>query len=552
MHRDDCAPVPPRHSEQTMPGTTTTLPQTERYIPAQRSSGSVGKAASKDKTKEKTFMDKWVEPPVATKASFEDQGAPAYGVLEHMQPLGEPPSAKVKQRVKGDGSRKSVLGRSSAAVGGEALSTPEGTPAPGATTPLHVEPPLTQPIVVDDEKDDDYAPTTKNGKKKDRSARPRAAKRKSEPSESAPPAPAPPSAGASKKKAAGHKRQSQYEYDGDKLKRVVEAAKKRAAEVGKPDLADAVNEIYVQSLEDKRLRLLLEAILTQNATPEQSLEFQEYVKAAKRKLKDAKHKARQQSGTNGTREAQELTYSPEKKLTLQPAPTSIAPEAATAIPSTERLEPARPKISLKVKPPSKDPNRPRSGNHKMSLSPRKRSGSAGSDSSLTSLTSNEDDGEESVTPPPPNSSFTGPSARVNGVQGRDHAAERGTLAVPGPSNKRSSADAELADERDRTLAAKKQKLTEGLAREYDYQESSIRPPLHQPRSRVQRVRDGALAPPSVKLDPHGSRANSMRGSRAVSMDLVSPLSDLSPANSRQNTPKSGPRPAGKKAKTKQS
>lgn len=536
-----------------MPGTTTTHPQFEPKIPAQRSSGSASKVAPKDKAKEKTFMDKWVEPPVATKASFEDHGAPAYGVLEHMQPLGEPPSAKVKQRVKGDGSRKSVLGRSSAAAGGEVLSTPEGTPAPGAMTPLPTEPALTQPIVIDDEKDDDYAPT-KNGKKKDRSARPRAAKRKSEPSESAPPAPAPPSAGASKKKAAGHKRNPQYEYDGDKLKRVVDAAKQRAKDVGKPDLADAVNEIYVQSLEDKRLRSLLEAILTQNASAEQSQEFQEYVKAAKRKLKDAKHRARQNSGPNGTREVPQLTHSPEKKLTLQPAPASVAPEGANAIPSTERLEPARPKISLKVKSPSKDPNRPRSGHHKMSLSPRKRSGSAGSDSSLTSLTSNEDDGEESDTPPPPpSSSFAGPSVRINGVQGRDHAAERGTLAVPGPSNKRSSADAELGDERDRALAAKKQKLTEGLAREYDYQESSVRPPIHQPRSRVQRVRDGALAP--MKLDPHGSRANSVRGSRAVSMDLDSPLSDLSPANSRQNTPKLGrplPRPAGKKAKTKQS
>lgn len=530
----------------------------------------------KDLSKEKTFMDRWVEPSLAKKASYEDHGASAYGVLEHMQPLGELPSAKLKQRVKGgaggggggvgvgvggggggDGSRKSVLGRSSAAVGGEALSTPEGTPAPGATTPLPVEPQPTQSIIIDDEKDDDYAPT-KNGKKKERSARPRAVKRKSEPSESAPPAPAPPSAGATKKKAAGKARVAQFEYDGAKLRRVVEAAKARAVEVGKPDLADAVNEIYVQSLHDKRLRELLEAILTQNATAEQNQEFQDYVRAAKRKLKDAKHKARQQAATIGNNgeagQLTPLTQLPTKNLTLPPAPTSFA-SGPSAIPSTERLEPTRPKISLKVKSPAKDSNRHRSGNGKMSLSPRKRSGSAGSDSSLTSLTSNEDDGEELNTPPPSGSGFAGPTARVNGVQGPGHAAERGSLTVPPASNKRSSADAELESEQDRALAAKKQKLSEGLARDYEYQESSVRPALSQPRSRVQRMRESALAPPSTKPESHGTRAASVRGGRAVSTDLDSPLSDMSPANSRQNTPKLGrplPKPPGKRAKTKQS
>ncbi|KAK5121011.1 hypothetical protein LTR85_005795 [Meristemomyces frigidus] len=70
-------------------------------------------------------------------------------------------------------------------------------------------------------------------------------------------------------------------YDSDKVKRVVEAAKQRALDVGKPLLAAAVHEIWVTSLNDERLTELLEAVLTQSTTRQQTLEFQGYVKAAK-------------------------------------------------------------------------------------------------------------------------------------------------------------------------------------------------------------------------------------------------------------------------------
>ncbi|KAM3413925.1 hypothetical protein BST61_g10596 [Cercospora zeina] len=420
---DECTTlaVAEQSDPKTMPSTTSATPQVERILPAQRSSASSSKATLHDKAKEKTFMDRWVEPSLAApKASYEDHGAAPYGVLEHMQPLGELPNTKVKQRVKGEGPRKSVLGRSSAAAGGDVQSTPEGTPAPGASTPQPAEPAPARPIMVDDEKDDDYAPG-KHGKKKERSARLRAVKRRSEPSESATLAPAPPSAGATRKKAAAatRARPPQFEYDVDKLKRVVEAAKARAIEVGKPDLADAVNEIYEQSQLDRNLRVLLEAILTQNATQAQNVEFQDYVRAAKKKLKDAKNKARQAAAKpTETQQARAAAYSPAKSLTLQPAHSSTIRETSPAVPSTESLEPMKPKISLKVKSPAKDPNRRRSGNGKMSISPRKRSGSVGSDSSLTSLTSNEDDGEEEevASPARPTSSFAGPSSRVNGLQ----------------------------------------------------------------------------------------------------------------------------------------
>lgn len=77
----------------------------------------------------------------------------------------------------------------------------------------------------------------------------------------------------------------EFEYDGDKLKRVVDAATQRAREIGKQDLADAVQMIYHDSLENFELRYLLEHILKQTADQHQNERFQDYVRAAKRKIK---------------------------------------------------------------------------------------------------------------------------------------------------------------------------------------------------------------------------------------------------------------------------
>lgn len=81
-----------------------------------------------------------------------------------------------------------------------------------------------------------------------------------------------------------------FEYGAAKLKRVVEAAMLRAREEGKPDLADSVHLLYEESLQNMDLRVLLEKTLTQRTTPEEIKDFQDYVRAAKRKLKQ--HKAK--------------------------------------------------------------------------------------------------------------------------------------------------------------------------------------------------------------------------------------------------------------------
>ena len=490
-------------------------------------------------------MDQFVEPSLAEKPSYRDHNGSPYGVLEHMQALGEAPNARVKARVKPDGGRKSVIGRSAAAVGLDAQETPEGTPAPQATTPAPANTPSQPRIVVDDERDENYAPNAA-AKKKERATRTRAVKRSGD-TASAPQSTVPPKDKPQKVIVNRNKK-----YNAHKLKQVVEAARERAMEVGKPDLAEAVHEIYQQSLTNAYLTELLENILTQSATPTHTAEFQNFVRAAKKKLKDAKQQETRNipaSSANGT-----------QSLPLRsPSKFTSAENTTSAIPSTEQPELKPPKVSLKVRSPSKQSGRRRSGHSgTMSASPtKKRSNSADSDSSLTDMTSNPDDDMDVDEPDELGDKIAGPSSTVNGIKGKDHAAERGSLAAPNRNLKRSSADAEFQDdEQDRTLAKKKLKLSETVSRDYSYEESNIRRPPTECSSRLRSLRgkNGTLAPPSLSL-PNGSRNASIRGSRAVSTDIDSPLSELSPASSRQSTPHVWKGPAktfGKKAKTKQS
>ena len=263
-------------------------------------------------------MDKWVEPSLAEKPSYRDhKGGSYYGVSEHMQPLGEAPNARVKTRVKPDGLRKSVLGKSAAAAGLDARDTPEGTPAPQESVKPDVDPPSNPRVKVEDENDGDYAPTA-NGKKKSRTHRPRPMKRQSEeglrhsnagPSQNGPP-----------RIVNMNKR-----YNAEKLKDVVEEAKRRAHAAGKPDLAAAVNEIYLQSLVNTHLTQLLEHILSQAATPEQQAEFQNYVKKAKKKLKTDRANVKKRKVPESTNGSQSLPLRSPAKFTSVNTETSAAP-----------------------------------------------------------------------------------------------------------------------------------------------------------------------------------------------------------------------------------
>ncbi|KAI5366377.1 Putative Zinc finger C2H2-type [Septoria linicola] len=98
----------------------------------------------------------------------------------------------------------------------------------------------------------------------------------------------------------------EFEYEGEKLKRVVDAATQRARETGKEDLAEAVQLIYMDSQENVELRYLLERILQQTANEEQNMRFQDYVRAAKRKIK--LQKAQKQQDEERGRRAKKLAH----------------------------------------------------------------------------------------------------------------------------------------------------------------------------------------------------------------------------------------------------
>lgn len=116
----------------------------------------------------------------------------------------------------------------------------------------------------------------------------------------------------------------EFELGGEKLKRVVDAATQRARDIGKQDLADAVQIIYYDSLHNHELRYLLEHILKQTADANQNERFQDYVRAAKRKIKMQKasrHKSDVDS--EGDRRMKKLLYRQEIAKTVERATPSV-------------------------------------------------------------------------------------------------------------------------------------------------------------------------------------------------------------------------------------
>jgi len=550
---------------------------TRRDARSARDSDATGTTTPRGHDKEKTkskgmngTLDGWVEPSLAAKPSFEDHGGAPYGVLEHMQPLGEPPSTRVRARVKGDGARKSLLGKGGAGAGLDAQETPEGTPGPQSSqTALEALPPL--PLVpMDDSDDDDYAPGKKS-KKKEKVAKPRGGKRQSEAAGSSAEAPPPSGKGKGRGKKIVEKTPKAADkpapppptaperininriYYPEKLKAVVDEARRRAIESGKKSLAEAVEEIHTQSLTNQHLTRLLEAILCQNATPEQTAEFQVYVKQAKKKLRLAKAEAAGKSSAaevNGTKPLP--VRSPVKEETIPQVKQELP-----ANPVTEKAALPKPKFSIKVKSPPKQSS---SNRTPQSSSPVKhKTEDMDNDSDLSELTELSEGEEMAVdTPEERDEMSAGPPQLSNGTKAKDQAAERGSLGVQGSNLKRSSADAEIQEtEDDRVLSAKKLKLSGKVTREYDYTDSHIRSSLSGlPRgARGPGAKNGAASTPRITLQPNGGGNASARSSRAISIDAESPLS--SPAgSSRRSTPghvwKGPPKQIGKRAKTKTS
>ena len=218
------------------------------------------------------LLGEWVEPPLRTPVpSFEDyKGLERHGVLEHMAPLGSLPNSKVKARLKQyDPPRRAThLKNGELRAAKEEVRTVE--PAPQATErrseSRKIEDKLGK-ISSSRERDDDqdYTPTSKINT--------RVGAAKSVPINTAHHGPP------SSRTAQGRQ----------KLKEIVDSAVKRSNELGDPVLGNAVNDLYDQSLRDPAVAELLDAVLTQKPSSQQTDEFQSRIKAARKKYKDNKN-----------------------------------------------------------------------------------------------------------------------------------------------------------------------------------------------------------------------------------------------------------------------
>lgn len=210
----------------------------------------------------------WTEPSLRAPApSFEDhKGLERHGVLEHMAPLGSLPNQRVKLRVKQpEAGRRSVQpkGGESAATGKESVEEMLVQRNRSESNKLEHRPTKMGTSVEEDD-DEDYTPktTTKSAATKQipkslplRSPAPRT------------PTPVRPSPGQ------------------ERLRQVVESAVERSRELGNEILGLSIRKLFDDSLQNRTLADLLEAVLSQRPTPRQAADFQAYIKVARKQIK---------------------------------------------------------------------------------------------------------------------------------------------------------------------------------------------------------------------------------------------------------------------------
>ena len=96
-----------------------------------------------------------------------------------------------------------------------------------------------------------------------------------------------------------------------RLKKVVDAALRRATEQGNPYLGKAIERLWQDSITEPRIADLMDAVLSRRPTPQQTEEFQERVRIARKACKEADMSARHSStGINSA--SQSAMQSPSK------------------------------------------------------------------------------------------------------------------------------------------------------------------------------------------------------------------------------------------------
>ncbi len=294
----------------------------------------------------KTFLDQWVEPPLRAPApSFEDhRGLERLGVLEHFQPLGQPPTQKFLQKLKLAPPRQ---GRATPVPNEEVVTPTNGVEEMSTASPAE-EPQRPQsadesvmradsipPITVWTEKDEDYRPAVPSAPVV---ARPKMTPRNSV---SIPPTPLPTGG---------------YIYHGhyhpETIKQHVEAAVRRA-EIQSPELVPGLRKLCADSELDPALWAVLDAVLNQSPNREQYKIFHRYVRTGKKEYsRQSTPTARAASLARATGNQHFTPIQYTTPATTYPAPIQLqAPTPSFSHPSLQPPLILHPQPTLPVQPP---------------------------------------------------------------------------------------------------------------------------------------------------------------------------------------------------------
>jgi hypothetical protein len=253
------------------------------------------------KEKSKTFLDRWVEPSVKNPApSFEEHGFARYGVLENMQALGTPPSAKVRQRVRSavdPTALRTTLGKNGNLLAGEeGASTPEMTPAPELErddSGIQEEDELPVALQVQDEdEDDDWVPSKSKPNAKTVKTPVRGT-----PTQNKTPLPNKSPLKNGIVRAASSTQSPAIQNAAPPLEDAALIARKQRMLIAvndavqrsnahqNPIIGTVLRQLHEESRANPHYHGVLEAVLNQSPTQEQKESFRRYIKDAKRSIK---------------------------------------------------------------------------------------------------------------------------------------------------------------------------------------------------------------------------------------------------------------------------
>lgn len=159
-------------SRYSSPAQTQAPTQTQKQTePLNRSSPLEPSGTKANEVAPKTFMQRWLEPSVQVKASFEEVGFARHGVLETMAPLGTLPKAKLLAGDAATGAQKPFL-----KTGASKIRDDESRPSSkrSSRSPAGSPPPSKRPVKpyvaqsAADSAEDDYEPneTTRRRRKR--------------------------------------------------------------------------------------------------------------------------------------------------------------------------------------------------------------------------------------------------------------------------------------------------------------------------------------------------------------------------------------------------